>query len=997
MRRKIFINHFTLFLLMWIFCDFTNAQISSIGAVPKISQIQVIADGEVDQALVIQSLGFIEGEVYSVKRADEGMIRIAELGRFKSVEGQFDLANGRFLVKLKLVETLAGIDVIVSNPGQSETLESNVNEVVGVSVGDPIFVDLFDEIRSRIENRFFDRGYLSAKVALALEQKDKSSRRRLLVNLDLGPRTRVGKFLLRNFNSQDVRELFNFIKEQNELEQFVSSLKFKEALALSGKVLKNSIGSKAQDVTTDRELISDVPLDWIAITATLSKWASTARQDGYFDFSAKANVRDESLKDDKVEVEILLNRGTQYNVQLKNNVLFWERDLRSKVLDRTLRLGVPFNSVEAENILKRRYESLGFKDLKVETKISDDRTRRKIVFDLDEGAQYFVGNVRLEGLSEAESVDLLSVPKDWMKAIESPFHRTYYDESLLKSRLKDLLRMVRTRGFLQARILEFRSSPADKKNEINIEISVQLGPKYFVRNVSVLGNRILRDAELDQIVTFVPGKPVNPSLLLDISQELIKRHQDMGFPGVKVVDDEKKVFKIYPESNDVDIEINIDSGPQIILGNIYIQGLKQTKNEVVMRELAVSEVFSQKIWRLSDLSLAEQRLLGLGIFASTRFESSGGRILERPSGGAGVEKQERDLRIDISEKNAGAFEFGPGYRTDLGGVLFAEFNYRNLGGLNRAAVLRAQISRKIENYEDLEQKYSATFLEPYIYNDPTRVRFNISYSLDDQYVYNKSQKINGYLVSEFSLGIGADRELTDNLRLTHNIFTFSLPRIINPVLSDSTVSETKKYRIGTMGSTLTFDTRDNLFTPTRGLVSSLSFEYAAPWIASDNDAHFIVGRSALSSYIPLGSEGVVLASSLKYSRLKGLGSTTGIPENKRLNLGGLASIRSIDEGALLSNPGALVEQQSAEVKIEFRQPIFLDLGIAYFADAGKIWASKYLAGQAPSDTGLRMGIGAGLRYNFVVGPVSADLVFNPNPKDGLGSDTVKFLLSVGTF
>lgn len=124
----------------------------------------------------------------------------------------------------------------------------------------------------------------------------------------------------------------------------------------------------------------------------------------------------------------------------------------------------------------------------------------------------------------------------------------------------------------------------------------------------------------------------------------------MGFPGVKIVDDEKRVFKIYPESNDVDVEITIDSGPQIILGNIYIQGLKRTQNEAVTRELSVSNVFSKKIWKISDLSQAEQRLLGLGIFASTRFENSGGRILERPQAGAGIEKQERDLRIDITER-----------------------------------------------------------------------------------------------------------------------------------------------------------------------------------------------------------------------------------------------------------------------------------------------------------------------------------------------------------
>lgn len=108
----------------------------------------------------------------------------------------------------------------------------------------------------------------------------------------------------------------------------------------------------------------------------------------------------------------------------------------------------------------------------------------------------------------------------------------------------------------------------------------------------------------------------------------------------------------------------------------------------------------------------------------------------------------------------------------------------------------------------------------------------------------------------------------------------------------------------------------------------------------------------------------MLASSVKFARLKGLGFDRQNVQNKRLSLGGLASIRSIDEGALLSSPGALVEQQSAELKVEFRQPIFLDLGIAYFADAGKIWALRYLDGQSPSSTGVRMGIGVGTPLQF---------------------------------
>lgn len=985
-----------LFLLFVLLLLHAPARAQSV-----IKNIRVQADGDIDAALVTHLLEIKEGDVYSAAKVEEGVIRLGELGRFKYVETHFDPLAGILFLELNIVETLAGVDVLSSDKKAFEGLDSDINEVVGVSIGDPIFIDLFDEIRTRITARLFDRGYLNAKVALALEQKDRSASRRLLVSVDPGKRTRIRKFHLNGFRNTDVRELFKFIRSQSELEQFVSSLMFEDAFNLSKSAISHSIGLRNEEDIKTHVIGADVPLDWIAVTATLSKWASSARQSGFFDFSAKASVIEGTLSGDSVEVQVNLNRGVQFDVQIENNVVLWERELKASILDRTLRLGVPFSIGDAELIIRRSYESLGYRDVKVNTVSTEKENRRRIRILLTEGEQFTTGKVTIGGISDAETVDLGSVAKDWLKPLESPFHRTYYDEALFKSKQKDLLKLIRAKGFVQARILEYRTSQGVNPQVVDIEISVQLGPKYFIRNVTVSGNRVLTEQELDEIVTYEPGKPVDPSKLAEISQKLILKYQDMGFPNIKVSDEEKQVFKVRTDTNDVDVDIKIDTGPQVILGNVYIQGLKQTKNEVVLRELKQSGVDQNKIWKVSALSQAEQRLLGLGIFSSARFDSSGGRILERPKDESGVEKQERDLRLDINERNAGAFEFGPGYRTELGVVGFAEFNYRNLGGLNRGLVLRAQLSHKTEDFVEWEKMYTATFLEPYIYNDPTRVRLNVSYSLDDQYVFDQHVKKNGFLKSELSVGVVADRELFRNVRITQNIFTYSMPQIIDPIGLDYQVTKNKDYKIGTMGTILTYDTRNNLFNPSGGMVGMMNLEYSAPWIASDPNAHYFTGRWGLSSYVSIGS-GVVLASNFSFARLWGLGETQGIPENKRLSLGGLSSIRSINEGGLLSLPGALVQQQSMEGKIEFRQPIFLDLGISYFFDFGQIWALQYLPDQsnnpqAPSATGWRLGVGFGLRYNTVVGPVSADVVYNPDPQPGLGNDVINFQLSIGTF
>ena len=121
-----------------------------------------------------------------------------------------------------------------------------------------------------------------------------------------------------------------------------------------------------------------------------------------------------------------------------------------------------------------------------------------------------------------------------------------------------------------------------------------------------------------------------------------------------------------------------------------------------------------------------------------------------------------------------------------------------------------------------------------------------------------------------------------------------------------------------------------------------------------------------------------------------MGETQGIPENRRLTLGGRGSLRSLPEGFLQqSNISGLKAQRLIETKVEYRQPVLGDLGMAFFHDSG------FLVAPGVASTGFRQGVGVGFRLGTPVGPVALDFGLNIDPRPD--EDSFRFYLSIGSF
>ncbi len=966
-----------------------------------IASVEIVSESDVDRLKIMDILAVKEGDIFRTSRLSDGVIRLSETGFYDKVETIFDPITGILRLNIQAAVYLDTLElVIVKGDDKSaldvDELRNDLTGVTGIAQGDILHLDVIAEVRNRVRKRLFDRGFENARVVVSVEDR-KQVARKLVVSINLGKRSVLRKLNFKNFNTNDIERFSKVLKRQFENRGYRDDIDFATGLIqniLAQPIdLINKLKRKEKNESVI-ELKNPLPMDWITVTEAMTQLSKTARESKFYDYQLKAVPI--KIQDGEYSIELDLNSGKKYRVDVVGNTVFWERDLKMRLLDKPQRLGIPFSVPESEKMLKRVYAEKGYASVEIQTQIVETEFVKNVVFQIKEGIQYVLGEIKLIGLDETTESVVRRSANTWLKPLTSILRPVYLDEELLRSRLGDLVTEIRSQGYLQTRILDFRVIKNNENRFVEVEISFQVGPLFRVREVEVVGDSVLGQKELKQLVTVYPGDPVNPVEVVAVANKIFKAYQNLGFLNVQMPLNEKELLTFDLENNLCDIKYPINSGAQILVGGLIVQGNKKTQSSVVTRELKQENLSSGRPWSPEALRRSEQRLSQLGLFGSVKFESVGGRNLSQTYfDKVSLEQNEKDMRITVEEMPPGAIEFGPGYRTDLGLVGFAELNYRNLFGFNRGVSLRAQVSRKLTNYQFPEQKYSATFLEPYFLGWPLRFRTSLSFTKEDQIVFQEGVPLSGFNSDEVSLGFAFDKSFSERLRVTHRIYEISRPRIYDIVERDTFQASRESYQIGSFGTTIYFDTRNNFFNPSKGWYLTTGYDVSPRVLGTDVDASYFTLKQTVSHYLSLGREGAVFALSLQYAHIWGLGQTSGIPETKRLVLGGRTSIRSFAEQSIRFDDEGVVEQNSFEIKAELRQPIVMDFGVAFFVDVGEVKALKLIASDSGLRSGIQSGVGFGIRYSTAVGPLSLDFAVNPNADSTI--DPFRLQFSIGSF
>ena len=249
------------------------------------------------------------------------------------------------------------------------------------------------------------------------------------------------------------------------------------------------------------------------------------------------------------------------------------------------------------------------------------------------------------------------------------FEQTKYEEDREK-----LLDYYNSLGYRDVQIVEDTLLTINKTGNINVDIKVDEGRKYYFGNISWKGNAKYTDSILNNILGISKGDVYNLSVL---NRRLGKEaSQEGGDISGLYMDDGYLFFRAEPVEtavyNDtIDYEIRITEGPQARIKNVTIAGNEKTKDHVIRRELRTipGELFSR-----SDLIRSQRELANLQFFNQETIN---------PGVVPNAEDGTVDINWKLEEKSSDQLELSAGWGGGIGltgtlGVTFNNFSIKNI-------------------------------------------------------------------------------------------------------------------------------------------------------------------------------------------------------------------------------------------------------------------------------------------------------------------------------
>ncbi len=268
-------------------------------------------------------------------------------------------------------------------------------------------------------------------------------------------------------------------------------------------------------------------------------------------------------------------------------------------------------------------------------------------------------------------------------------------------------------GYRDAQIIA-DTQYATKKGNLNVDIKVNEGRKYYFGNIVWKGNAKYGDSILNNILGINKGDIYNLSVL---NKRLGKEAaQEGGDISGLYMDDGYLFFRAEPVEtavyNDtIDHEIRIVEGPQARIKNVTIAGNEKTKDFVIRRELRTipGELFSR-----TDLIRSQRELANLQFFNQETINP-------------GVVPNADDGTVDINwkleEKSSDQLELSAGWGGGVGltgtlGVTFNNFSIRNITKRSSWDPLPTgdgqKLSLRVQSNGRAYRSYNFSFTEPWL-------------------------------------------------------------------------------------------------------------------------------------------------------------------------------------------------------------------------------------------------------------------------------------------
>ena len=469
-----------------------------------------------------------------------------------------------------------------------------------------------------------------------------------------------------------------------------------------------------------------------------------------------------------------------------------------------------------------------------------------------------------------------------------------------------------------------------------------------ITGVNIIGNTVYPTDELLALLETKPNETLNFNSLRKDREAIIGKYSKDGYVLARVID--------IGLNNSYELDIYLTEG---VVRDIKLQKmvtkqkgnrrqatdtLLKTKDYVIEREIEFKE---GEIFNINKYTQTENNLKRLGYIKNVKYEA---RDILGDSDG-------KDIVLLIDEDRTARLQGAISYGSELGLMGMLSLEETNWKGKGQTTSF---------SYEKSDEDYSSlslSFSDPWI-KDTDRISWGWSlykndYENDDSQAFSK--------IDTYGFRINVGKGITRNVRIglgTKLEYVTTEPDDEyrnNPNYYDD------KYYLWSLFPSITYDTRNSYFNPTRGEYARWQVE--GGYASGENADYFTNTTIELRKY----HQGFFKKNTFAYRAVFGIQSDS-TKESQRYWVGGSSTLRGYDGGSFR---GTRKFTGTIENRTEFNDV----LGGVLFFDFGRAWDYKgidqgYYNSRENADEkfpdGIAMAAGVGLRINTPMGPLRFD-------------------------
>ncbi len=648
---------------------------------------------------------------------------------------------------------------------------------------------------------------------------------------------------------------------------------------------------------------------------------------------------------------------------------------------------------EATEKIQKLYEDKGFFLAKVEPAVEDvkkDESAR-LVFKIKENDKVKVKKITILGAKKISDSTL----KGNMLTKEGGFFSFMsgsgaYKQEAFDRDVQALRYVYYNQGYIQAKIDRPQVNVTPDKKSIYIAFRVDEGEQYSVGEIDFGGDVLFPKQELAETIKLTPGNIFAYDVLYKDLSDLQAKYGDLGYAFANVI----PRTRINDKDLKVDLLFEFDKGNKVYFGDINVVGNSKTRDKVVRRELKVRE---GELYNETRRRQSLENVQRLGFFDEVNFKTS--TSPEKPD--------VLNMDIVVKERNTGQIQLGAGYGSVTGFTLQGSVNQTNF--LGKGQNLGASL-----NISDTGSYYNFTFTEPYFQDTQWSLGTELYQSADNGRADYDEKRAGGSV----SLGhpLGEDWRGTLRYKLDKTSLTAVNDQTGTPVTDLAVFPlDTANGYTSSLTTSIQYDTRNDRFMTSKGILSSISYEYAGV----GGDLKYQKG-TAIFRYFKNIFWDVIWRNSATYGKIESLDSDRSPPFNQLYLLGGPYSLRGYrpyhigkqvrsQKAYSAALTGIVTPTDEQKARAEEKAMVFYggqqqvmyqtELQFPLINEAKIMGVVFYDIGQAEdqlTSTKLFSDVGFGIRWFSPIGPLRFEWGFPLNRDPVYHQDPMIFDFSIGT-